>query len=244
MMEERLDKILVQRKLVETRAKAEQIIQEIGVKVNGKLITKTGKKFPLDCLIELASEKLEWSSVEALKLVESISKWELPVKDGIFLDISSVNGVFTEVLLENGAQKVFYVNNLKETFALKDKDDKRVIDYTGLHLRELTKNNLADLLNGCVIDENTLSFNKIFPFIHPFLLPEAFVIAVIKPQLEVGKEHLKNNGALRNTLAYADMFESVKEIGKESNLNYIDHIDSPIVGKDGQHEFLILFRRV
>lgn len=244
MMEERLDKILVQRNLVDSRVKAEQIIQEIGVKVNGKLITKTGKKFPLDCEIELVPEKLTWSSVEALKLVQSITHWDLPIKDGFFLDVSSVNGVFTEVLLEQGAKKVGYVNNLKDSFSLKDKDDKRIIDYTGLHLRELTKNNLTDLLNGCVIDENTLSFNKIFPFIHPFLSSGAFVVAVIKPQLEVGKEHLKNNGSVRNTLAYADMFESIKAIGKESNLNYVDHIDSPIVGKDGQHEFLVLFRRV
>lgn len=243
MTEERLDKILVQRNLVETRVKAEQIIQEIGVKVNGKLVTKTGKKFPLDCEIELVPEKLEWSSVEALKLVESISHWNLPIKDGVFLDISSANGVFSEVLLENKAKKVYYVNNVKETFALKYKNDKRVVDFSGLHLRELTKNNVTDVLTGCVVDENTLSFNKIFPFIHPFLLPDAFVVAVIKPQLEVGKEHLKNNGSVRNTLAYVDMFESVKAIGKESNLNYIDHIDSPIVGKDGQHEFLILFKR-
>lgn len=244
MMEERLDKILVQRNLVDTRVKAEQIIQEIGVKVNGKLITKTGKKFPLDCEIELVPEQLEWSSVEALKLVECLTHWKLLVKNGIFLDISSSNGIFTEVLLANGAKKVGYVNNLKETFSLKYKGDKRIIDFTGLHLRELTKNNLVDPLNGCVIDDNTLSLNKIFPFIHPFLISGAFVIAVIKPQLEVGKEHLKNNGSVRNTLAYSDMFESIKAIGKESNLNYVDHIDSRIVGKDGQHEFLVLFRRV
>lgn len=243
MMEERLDKILVQRKLVETRVKAEQIIQKTGVKVNGKLINKTGKKFPIDCLIELVSEQVEWSSIHALKLVESIEKWDLPIKNGVFLDISSVNGAFTEVLLDNEAKKVAYINNLKETFALKYKDDKRIIDITGFHLRELTKNNLTDPINGCVIDDNTLSLNKIFPFIHPFLVSDAFVVAVIKPQLEVGKEHLKNNGSVRNTLAYTDMFESIKSIGKESNLNYINHMDSPIIGNDGQYEFLIFFKR-
>ena len=72
---------------------------------------------------------------------------------------------------------------------------------------------------------------------------KAFLVAVIKPQFEVTKENLKNNGSVRNTLGYSEMFESLKKIGETNNLKYIDHIDSPIIGKEGQQEFLMLFRK-
>ena len=83
-MEERIDKILVQRNLAETRVKAEKIIQEIGVKVYGKLVTKPGKKFAIDCEIDMISEDLPWVSIDSLKLIEAISNWKLTIENGNF----------------------------------------------------------------------------------------------------------------------------------------------------------------
>lgn len=242
-MEERLDKLLVQRNLVESRVKAEEMIQTIGVRVNGKLITKNGKKFPEECSIELISEDMPWISVEALKLVEAISKWNLSIQNGIFLDVGCLNGVFTDVLLNKGASKIYAIDAKKETLHPKFRDNKQVIDFTGMQLREITSNNMKDILDGCVIDEPLLSMSKVLPFIHPFLKEGAFVVTVIKPHLEVSKDHLKNNGFVRNTLAYTDLFDDLKVIGETNNLAYVDHIDSPIIGKDGQHEFVVLFRK-
>lgn len=240
-MEERLDKILVQRNLVETRVKAEEVISEVGVKVNGKLINKPGKKFTLDCKIELILEEFSWISRDSLKLVEAINKWKLTIKNGVFLDVDCAKGDFTDVLLTKGAKKVYAVDSVRDSLDQKLKKDDRIIDYTGKHLRELTGNNVHDKLDGCVINESILSMSKILPFVHPFLKENAFVVAVIKPQYEVTKENLKNNGSVRNTLGYLEMFETLKEIGLTNNLKYINHIDSPIIGKEGQHEFLMLF---
>ena len=242
-MEERLDKILVQRNLVETRVKAEQIISEVGVKVNGKLINKAGKKFAVDCKIVLVAEEFPWISVESLKLVEAINKWKLIIKDGVFIDIDCSKGDFTDVLLSNQAKKVYAIGSDRDSLDTKLKKEERIVDFTGKHLRELTGNNVHDELDGCVINESVLSLSKILPFIHPFLKQKAFVVAVIKPQLEVTKENLKNNGSVRNTLGYTEMFENLKKIGETNNLKYVDHTDSPIIGKDGQHEFLMLFRK-
>ena len=242
-MEERLDKILVQRNLVETRVKAEKLIQEIGVKVFGKLVTKPGKKFPLDCKIDIISEDFPWISIDSIKLVEAISKWNLKIENGNFLDVGILNGAFTEVLLKNNAKKVYALNPIKDTTISIYKGDERIIDFSGTYLRELTFNNVTDEIDGCVIDEPNLSMDKILPFIHPFLKTGGFVVAVIKPQLEVGKEHLKNNGVVRNTLGYPEMFESLKKIGETNNLKFIDEINSPIAGKDGQQEFIVLYRK-
>ena len=243
-MEERIDKILVQRNLAETRVKAEKIIQEIGVKVYGKLITKPGKKFPIDCKIDLISEDLPWTSIDSLKLVESISKWKLDIENGSFLDVGILNGAFTEVLLKNNARKVYALNPIKDASISIYKEDDRIVDFSGIYLRELTFNNVTDVIDGCVIDEPNLSMDKILPFIHPFLKENGFVVTVIKPHLEVSKENLKNNGTVRNTLGYPDMFESLTKIGATNNLKFIDQMNSPIVGKDGQEEFILLFRKL
>ena len=88
-MEERLDKLLIQRNLVSSRVRAEQIIREIGVRVDGKMITKTGKKFPVDCKIEMIQEEIPWVSRGALKLIEAFNKWNPSVEGGVFLDIGA-----------------------------------------------------------------------------------------------------------------------------------------------------------
>ncbi len=242
-MEERLDKILVQRNLVETRVKAEKLIQDIGVKVFGKLVTKPGKKFPIDCKIDIISEDFPWVSIDSMKLVEAISKWNLKIENGNFLDVGILNGAFTEVLLKNNAKKVYALNPIKDSTISIYKGDDRIVDFSGTYLRELTFNNVTDEIEGCVIDEPNLSMDKILPFIHPFIKSGGFVLAVIKPHLEVGKEHLKNNGTVRNTLGFPEMFDSLKKIGETNNLKFIDEINSPIAGKDGQQEFIVLFSK-
>jgi 23S rRNA (cytidine1920-2'-O)/16S rRNA (cytidine1409-2'-O)-methyltransferase len=156
-MEERLDKILVQRNLVETRIKAEKVISEIGVKVNGKLVNKPGKKFAVDCKIVLVAEEFPWISVESLKLVEAINKWKLTIKDGVFIDVDCSKGEFTDVLLTNKAKKVYSINSIRDSLDQKLKKEDRIIDYTGKQLRELNGNNLHDELDGCVINESVLS---------------------------------------------------------------------------------------
>ncbi|GEM_PF-1123376 len=242
-MEERLDKILVKRNLVETRMQAEQVISEIGVKVNGKLVNKPGKKFSIDCKIALIENVSSWISVESLKLVEAINKWKLKINEGIFIDVDCSKGEFTEVILKNGAKKVYALNDVKDSLDVNLKKDDRIIDFTGIQLRELNGNNIKDELDGCVIDNSILPLSKILPFIHPFLKEDAFVVTVIKPQLEVTKENLKNNGSVRNTLGYPEMFENLKAIGETNNLKYSNHIESPIIGKEGQQEFIMLFRK-
>ena len=108
-MEERLDKILLQRNLVSSRVRAEQMIREVGVRVDGKLINKTGKKFPIDCKIEIIQEEIPWVSRGALKIIEAIELWKPAINGGTMMDIGASTGGFTEVLLHNGASKVFCV---------------------------------------------------------------------------------------------------------------------------------------
>ncbi|MFT5858029.1 MAG: 23S rRNA (cytidine1920-2'-O)/16S rRNA (cytidine1409-2'-O)-methyltransferase, partial [Flavobacteriaceae bacterium] len=152
MEEERLDKLLIQRKLVTTRVRAEKIIRETGVKVNGKLITKTGKRFAVDCEIEMITEEIPWVSRGALKLLEALKKWNPTLKNATMMDIGASTGGFTEVLLKNEVKKVFAVDVGTKQLHERIKSDPRVINLEKTHVRELTPSIITDECDGCVID--------------------------------------------------------------------------------------------
>ena len=243
-VEERLDKILIQRKLVSTRVRAEQIIRETGVRVDGKLITKTGKKFPIDCKIELLEEELPWVSRGALKLIEAIDKWKPEISGKTFMDIGASTGGFTEILLHHDVAKVYCVDVGKDQLHPKIKSNPKVINLERTHVRELTTRLIPELVDGCVIDVAFISLEKIFPCIHSFLKKDAVVIALVKPQFEVGKENISKGGIVKKKALYKEVIDNVKAKALLNNLKYIDHIDSPILGGDGNQEFLMLLSKI
>lgn len=242
-MEERLDKLLLQRKLVSSRVRAEQIIRETGVRVNGKLFTKTGKKVPVDAVIELLSEEIPWVSRGALKLIEAIDHWHPAIKGKTFLDIGASTGGFTEVLLSHDAAKVYAVDVGKDQLHDRIKSDPRVVNLEKTHVRELNHNLIKDTCQGCVIDVSFISLEKIFPFLHPLLEEEAMVIALVKPQFEVGKENVGKGGIVKNQALYPEVIRKIQEVGRQNQLKYVGHIESPILGGDGNKEFLMLLTK-
>jgi len=243
MEDERLDKILIQRNLVSSRVRAEQMIREVGVRVDGKLIVKTGKKFPIDCKIEIIQEEIPWVSRGALKIIEAIDKWKPVITGKTLMDIGASTGGFTEVLLQNGATKVFCIDVGKDQLHDRIKTDERVVNLEKTHVRELTANTIKEEIDGCVIDVSFISLEKVFPFIHSFLKSGAFIIALVKPQFEVGKENIAKGGIVKKKALYPEIIEKIKDAGKVNNLIYQDHIVSPILGGDGNQEFLMLLKK-
>ncbi len=244
MEEERIDKLLIQRKLIITRARAEKLIRETGVKVNGKLITKTGKRFPLDCEIEMITEEIPWVSRGAFKLIEALTKWSPVIKNSIIMDIGASTGGFTEVLLQKNAKKIFAVDLGAKQLHPRIKEDNRVINLEKTHVRELTSAIITDQCDGCVIAISFISLQNIFPFLHTFIQPDGFVIALIKPQFEVGKKNIGKGGIVKDKKLYKTVIEDIKSSALLNNLSYVDHIESPILGSDGNREFLMFLKRV
>lgn len=244
MEEERLDKILIQRKLVSTRTRAEQIIRETGVKVNGKLITKTGKKFPVDCDIEMIAEEIPWVSRGAFKLIDGIKEWNPDIKEKVMLDIGASTGGFTQVLLDNDAAKVYCVDVGSKQLHTKIDEDERTVNLEKTHVRELTPKLIPELADGCVIDVSFISLEKIFPFVHAFMKPNAWMIALVKPQFEVGKENIGKGGVVKDKKLYPEVIESIKQSASRNQLKWEATTDSPILGGDGNREFLMFLRKV
>jgi len=241
-MEERLDKLLVELGLVATRSEAEKLILEVGVNIDGKLITKPGKKFSIISNIKLVSNQQEFSSLNAVKISSAIKKWKLAVEGGSFLDIFSEEAIASEVLLFLNASKVFINEPSKNSFKNIPFSEK-VVDLTGIFLREISIKNTGNLLDGCVLNASDESLMKSLPFVHPLLRQNGFVLAIIRPKVEVEKSALKNNGKIRNSLVYPAMFEQIKSTSFINNLDLIDYIKSPIIGKDGEEEFILYLRK-
>jgi 23S rRNA (cytidine1920-2'-O)/16S rRNA (cytidine1409-2'-O)-methyltransferase len=242
-MEERLDKVLLQRGLVSTRTRAEEIIRVHGVMVNGKLLNKTGKKIPVDAKIELLAEEIPYVSRGALKLKHAIAHFGADLKGKIVLDIGASTGGFTEIALENEASKVYCVDVGQKQLHAKLKADVRVIDLEKTHVRELNNRILPELVDLVVIDVSFISLEKVMPFLHPFLAEKAECIVLVKPQFEVGKENIGKGGIVKNKKLYPQVIEQIKAIGKQNHLIYQAHTDSPILGGDGNQEFLMYLKR-
>jgi 23S rRNA (cytidine1920-2'-O)/16S rRNA (cytidine1409-2'-O)-methyltransferase len=243
MAEERLDKLIIERKLVSTRVRAEKIIEETGVLVNGKLITKAGKKFPTDVEIVLLAEEIPWVSRGALKLIKAVEEWQLDFKDKVVIDIGASTGGFTEVALHFAAKQVFCVDVGTKQLHEKIKADERVVNLEKTHVRELNHNLIPLLVDTCVIDVSFISLEKIFPFIHSFIKSGGDVIALVKPQFEVGKEHVSKKGLVKNEQLFPTVIEKIKHAGLKNNFIFEAYCDSPILGGDGNKEFLMRLRK-
>lgn len=237
----RLDLLLVNKGLVSTRTRAEQVIRQYGVLVDGKLITKAGKKFDDKVEIHLISEEIPWVSKGAIKLFAAIEKWSLSAAQETCLDIGASTGGFTEVLLHLGAKKVYAVDVGQHQLHSKLRKDNRIINLEKTHVRELTKNLVSDAIDFLVVDVSFISLTKVLPFLHPFLKDGAKVVLLIKPQFEVGKENLNKNGIVVNKLRDPEIIEKIKASARQNQLKFIDIIDSPILGGDGNREFLAYF---
>ena len=238
-MLERLDKLLIQRNLVSSRTRAEEIIRTHGVLVDGKLINKTGKKIPVDCEIKMIEEEIPWVSRGALKLVGALEEWNPNIKGKTFMDIGASTGGFTEVLLENGAKKVYCVDVGLDQLHEKINQRKEVVNLEKTHVRELNSRIIDEPIDGCVIDVSFISLKKVLPFIHSFLKEGAFVIALVKPQFEVGKDNVGKGGIVKNKSLYPLVIKEVAAEAKKNNLSKVGTIESPVLGGDGNMEFLM-----
>jgi 23S rRNA (cytidine1920-2'-O)/16S rRNA (cytidine1409-2'-O)-methyltransferase len=243
MEEERIDKIIMGRNLVSSRVRAEELISKFGVLVNGKLISKPGKKVPIDAEIELISEEIPWVSKGALKLVAAVEKWKFNCNDKVFIDLGVSTGGFTEVLLSKGAKKVFGVDVGSKQLHERIKADERVVNLEKTHARDLTEKQITEEVDGLVVDVSFISLEKVIPFVIRFLKPNADVVLLIKPQFELGRAFLSKGGIVKDVRQYPILLENIKDMCSRNQLEWQAFLDSPILGGDGNKEFLGYFKR-
>ena len=238
---ERLDVALVKLKLVNTRQIALSTIISGKVFIDDKKILKAGTIVKKNSLIKVRKREYEWVSRGGLKLSPVLKKFKIILKNKICLDIGSSTGGFTDVLLKEGALRVYCVDVGYGQLAWKIRNDKRVVVLEKTNARYLNSNQINQLVQVLVCDVSFISIKKIIPACLKFLSKDAYLIVLIKPQFEAGKENISKGGIIKNDKIHKIVCDDIKQwFIEQLNKEVISIIESSIKGQKGNKEFFIL----
>lgn len=239
----RADKYLVDHGHFDTRAKAQEAIAAGKVSVNGEIVRKASQKIPDGARIS-AEAAHPWVSRAALKLVAGLDGFDIDPAGRVCLDVGSSTGGFTEVLLSRGASKVYAVDVGRDQLHPKLQADSRVVSMEGVDARSLAAGSLSEAPSLIVCDASFISLLKIIARPLSLAADTADLIALIKPQFEVGRASVGKGGLVKSEIERARAVADVRA-GLEGLEDFSVRavMDSPIQGGDGNQEFLIAAHR-
>ncbi len=240
---ERLDKLLVARGLAESREKAQALILAGEVYVEGQRVDKAGTKVPQEARIEVRREVLPYVSRGGLKLEHALKAFGLKVEGLVCADLGASTGGFTDCLLKHGAQKVYAVDVGRGQLHFRLREDPRVVVMEGINARYLKAEDLPEPVDLITIDVSFISLTKILPAAVKLLKPGGLIVALIKPQFEVGRGRVGKGGVVRDPALHQEVIAKIKDFVQELGLEVLGLTESPLLGPAGNKEFLILLRR-
>ena len=236
---QRLDQILFNRNLAESKTKAQAIIMAGQVFVDGKNINKSGFNINSNAEIEIKNLGPKWVSRGATKLLTALEKNKIIVRDKICIDLGSSTGGFTDVLIHNGANKVYAVDVGTNQLHEKLKKNNRVISLEKTNARYLKKDQFEELIDIMVCDVSFISLKKVIEPNLNLLKDESVIISLIKPQFESKKNETKK-GVVRDSLIHQRICNEISEWFESIyDSKVLSIIESPIKGPKGNTEFLI-----
>lgn len=240
---ERIDKLIVARGLVRSRSRAKARIMAGDVFVGEQRVDKAGTQVAVDADIELRGDDMPYVSRGGLKLEAGLDHFGVDVTDLTAIDVGASTGGFTDCLLQRGARRVYAVDVGYGQLAWKLRNDDRVVVLERENIRHLPEDAIEEACDLAVIDCSFISLNLVLPNTLRFLAEDAQVIALIKPQFEVGKERVGKGGVVRDEEARREAIDEIVEEAEQLGLEYIDGLDSPVHGPAGNVEHLAYFRR-
>jgi 23S rRNA (cytidine1920-2'-O)/16S rRNA (cytidine1409-2'-O)-methyltransferase len=236
-MKVRLDRLLVERGLAESREKAQALIMAGEVLVNRQKASKPGHTVPDDIDVEVLARP-PYVSRGGLKLAGALSHFHIDVEGKVCLDVGASTGGFTDALLQAGAVRVHAVDVGAGQMAWSLRTDPRVVVHDGINARELVYDAIGERVDLMVCDVSFISVTLILPAIVPLLQPEGQMVILIKPQFEVGKGQVGKGGIVRDPALHRAACDRVRSAVEE--FGFITEImESPIHGAEGNKEFLL-----
>jgi 23S rRNA (cytidine1920-2'-O)/16S rRNA (cytidine1409-2'-O)-methyltransferase len=235
----RLDRLLTERNLAESRERGQALIIAGQVLVNGQKVDKAGTLVRADADVRILGEQMPYVSRGGLKLEKALAEFTIDVKDKTALDAGASTGGFTDCLLQHGAKKVYSVDVGYGQMAWKIRQDPRVVVIERVNLREMDPSLVPERIDIIVIDVSFISLEKVIPSLMRFLRPGGEIVALIKPQFEVGKGQVGKGGIVRDEAARDEAVERVRRFVQEQGLEVRGIIPSPITGQDGNVEYLM-----
>ena len=245
-MKSRLDKLLVERGLVPSRERAQALILAGKVLVNDQKIEKSGASVEPDAVIRLLGEDLRYVSRGGLKLEKALAHWQIDVTGLTCLDVGASTGGFTDCLLQHGAARVIAVDTGYGQLDFGLRQDPRVRLLEKTNARHLTREALGQEVDLIVMDVSFISATLVLPAVISSAFPEDVtqrqgrrLIVLVKPQFEAGRSQVGKGGIVRDESAQLASVERVRDAVLVLGATRADSIDSPILGAEGNREFLL-----
>ena len=237
----RLDKLLVARGLVQTRAKAQGVILAGEVLVNGRMVDKPGTQVEEQAKVEL-KEKMPYVGRGGLKLAGALETFNISVPGRRCADVGACTGGFTDVLLQNGASRVYAIDVGYGQLHWKLRQDERVTVFERTNARYLES--LPETVNFVCIDVSFISLRLILPAVKKWLADndEVDIVALIKPQFEAGRAQVGKGGIVKDTAVHAAVLHEILNWCTAEGLAPVNLMRSPVTGSDGNVEFLVHLR--
>jgi 23S rRNA (cytidine1920-2'-O)/16S rRNA (cytidine1409-2'-O)-methyltransferase len=233
----RIDVLMCERGLAESREKAKALLLAGSVRVNGQPVEKAGAEVRLDAVVEVA-EALPYVSRGGFKLAAALDHWGIDPKGWVCADIGASTGGFTDVLLQRGAARVHAVDVGEGQIHWRLRTDRRVVLHEKSNARFLRPDSLGEKVRLAVCDVSFISVTLILPALMPLLEAPRQFIALIKPQFEAGRSQVGKGGIVRDPAVHAEIVERVQRLVESFSMT-AGVIDSPILGAEGNKEFLL-----
>ena len=238
MAKKRLDVLLCERGLMESRQKAQAVIMAGQVYVGGQKVDKAGAQTEETAEIEVRGKTLAYVSRGGLKLEKAMQSFPIVLSGAICGDIGASTGGFTDCMLQNGAAKVYAVDVGYGQLAWSLRSDERVICMERTNARYLTHEQIPDELDFASIDVSFISLRLILPAVRGLLKPDGHVVCLVKPQFEAGREKVGKNGVVRDPAVHLEVLEHFLSHAAEAGFSVKDITFSPIKGPEGNIEYL------
>jgi 23S rRNA (cytidine1920-2'-O)/16S rRNA (cytidine1409-2'-O)-methyltransferase len=240
---ERLDHALVSRGLVESREQAARLILAGAVTVNGASVDKQAKLVPADARIEVTGRAEPFVSRGGRKLAAALAAFGLDPSGLVTLDVGASTGGFTDCLLRQGARRAYAVDVGYGQLDWRLRQDPRVVVLERRNIRYLDHLSIPEPVDAAVIDVSFISLTIVLPCVLRFLAESAWVVALVKPQFEVGRGQVGRGGIVKSELLRRAVTEKVLACGTGLGLAPLGVLDSPVPGQKGNREILIGLRR-
>lgn len=239
----RLDSLLLQRGLVSSRQQARSLILAGKVRVEGRMMDKAGALVPSAAQIDLDAEALcPYVSRGGVKLERALQEFTLSLAGKVALDAGASTGGFTDCLLQQGCRRVYAVDVGYGQLAWKLRQDPRVVVMERRNIRYLIPEDLPERVDLATLDLSFISLTLVLPAVKEMLTPEGEIVALVKPQFEVGKGEVGKGGVVRDPQMHGRVLWKVIRCADELGLSVEGMIRSPLKGPKGNVEYLIYLR--
>lgn len=242
-MKKRLDILVTEQGLAESREKAKVLIMAGQVYVDNQKADKPGDTFPEDALVEVRGKGLQYVSRGGLKLEKAMKEFGLTLTGKTCMDIGASTGGFTDCMLQNGAAKVYAVDVGYGQLAWSLRTDPRVVNLERTNARYLTAEQVPEPVDFFSVDVSFISLTLILPAVRPLLRDGGRAVCLIKPQFEAGREKVGKKGVVRDKAVHIEVIEKILDFALQNGYSVLGLTYSPVKGPEGNIEYLVYLEK-